>query len=379
MRFRSLFTAVASSVMVTAGVAVPTSYAQLTPTNATVYASGLNGPRGLVFGPDGSLYIAQAGTGGSLPTGSACMQVPIPTGPYLGGTTATIAKVDSSGHLSILAKGLASSQNAIGDTFGIADVAFLDGTLYALVAGGGCSHGNPNLPNGIVKVNLKNGSWNYITDLGLFYLEHPAAYTDADDFEADGVPYALLPYKDSLLTVEANHGQITKTTADGKTTLVSDLSLSQGHIVPTSIATDNGNLYVGNLGLFPVLTQRERVITLSKDLQFFDTTPGLETKAKDLDKFRVASSLAGFTTIISLKFGPDGLLYALEITPVPGYPTPAPVGMVVRLSGNGTIEPVIAGLTFPTGMAFGPDNALYVSNFGDGPAGQGEVLRFVLQ
>ena len=32
--------------------------------NVSVYASGLNGPRGLKFGPDGLLYVAEAGTGG---------------------------------------------------------------------------------------------------------------------------------------------------------------------------------------------------------------------------------------------------------------------------------------------------------------------------
>ena len=196
--------------------------AQMTPTSATVYAKGLNGPRGLVFGADGTLYIAEAGLGGSTSTNGACAQVG-PPGPYLGGATATISQVDRNGHLSVLAKGLASSQNAGGDTFGIADVAFLDGSLYGLVAGGGCSHGNPNLPNGIVKVNLNSGKWSYVTDLSIFYIEHPAAYVDSADFEADGVPYSMLSFHDALFTVEANHGQITRTTADGKTTLVNDL------------------------------------------------------------------------------------------------------------------------------------------------------------
>src|ERR1017187_4532681 len=33
--------------------------------NATVFASGFNNPRGLKFGPDGVLYVAEGGTGGT--------------------------------------------------------------------------------------------------------------------------------------------------------------------------------------------------------------------------------------------------------------------------------------------------------------------------
>ncbi len=366
-----------SGAMLLTLIAGQAGSAQLTPKDAATFASGLNGPRGLTFGPDGDLYIAEAGTGGTTSTVGTCAQVPM-AGPYKGGSTATIAKVDSSGHLTTIASGLASSQNVLGDTFGVADLAFLNGTLYALVAGGGCSHGNPQLPNGIVKVNLTSGKWSYITDLSIFYLDHPATYPDPDDFEADGVPYTLLAYDNELFTVEANHGQISQTDAAGNTQLVLDVSRAEGHIVPTALAAANGNLYLGNLGLFPVLTQRERVITLSKNLGFSDTTPGLETKAADIDKFRIASSRAGFTTIISLKFGPDGLLYALEISPVAGYPTPG-AGQIVRLASSGVIETVVTGLTLPTGMTFGPDHALYVSNFGDGAIGKGQVLRFNLR
>jgi hypothetical protein len=40
-------------------VLVAPSEAQL-PANATVYASGLEGPRGLAFGSDGALYVSEA-------------------------------------------------------------------------------------------------------------------------------------------------------------------------------------------------------------------------------------------------------------------------------------------------------------------------------
>jgi len=40
--------------------------------NATVYATGLNNPRGLKFGPDGVLYIAEGGAGGSGSSAGTC-------------------------------------------------------------------------------------------------------------------------------------------------------------------------------------------------------------------------------------------------------------------------------------------------------------------
>ena len=72
------------TILTTAGFAAilahPGGYAQQLPSNATIYASGLQAPRGLRFGPDGYLYVAEAGTGGSNSTGTACTQVPAPVG-----------------------------------------------------------------------------------------------------------------------------------------------------------------------------------------------------------------------------------------------------------------------------------------------------------
>ena len=68
VRFTSSFLCAA---VLSSGASGVRMLAQL-PANATVYASGLEGPRGLAFGPDGSLYVAEAGLGGNRLSATAC-------------------------------------------------------------------------------------------------------------------------------------------------------------------------------------------------------------------------------------------------------------------------------------------------------------------
>jgi hypothetical protein len=78
---------------------------------------------------------------------------------------------------------------------------------------------------------------------------------------------------------------------------------------------------------------------------------------------------------VAVDFGPDGLLYVLEPSDAAGGPPPG-FGKVVRVKRSGDIEDVVTGLSVPTGMTFGQDGKLYVSNWGAGPAGMGQILRF---
>jgi hypothetical protein len=168
-----------------AGFGGSVSIAQTT-TNYTVIATGLNAPRGIKFGPDGDLYVAEAGQGGSNQTTAAqCAQVDAPVGPYTGGPTGSISKVDRSGKVTVVASGLPSAIGGGGALQGVADVAFFNGELYALLAGGGCSHGNPETPNGIVKVDTATGKWRLVTDLSAFTKTHPGAYAANDEHDGD--------------------------------------------------------------------------------------------------------------------------------------------------------------------------------------------------
>jgi hypothetical protein len=263
--------------------------------------------------------------------------------------------------------------NGVNGTIGVADVIFLQGSLYALIGGGGCSHGNPKNPSGIAKVDLKTGSWHMIADIGAWLKTHPAKYESPDDFEPDGTLYNFIALDGKLVTVEPNHGQVISVTTSGEIKQVIDISASEGHIVPTSIAARDRSLFVGNLNLFPIDPQWSRILTISKadSDDFEDLPPGLQPERGA----RIVSSKAGFTTVVAVDFGPDGLLYALELSDAAGFPTPG-FGKVVRVKHSGDIEEVVTGLSVPTGMTFGPDGRLYVSNLGAAPAGAGQILRF---
>ena len=68
---------------------------------------------------------------------------------------------------------------------------FIGHNLYALLAGAGCSHGVPSIPNGIVKIH-DNGSWSMVANLSEWLMAHPVKNPEEDDFEPDGTPYSMI-------------------------------------------------------------------------------------------------------------------------------------------------------------------------------------------
>jgi hypothetical protein len=349
-----------------------TVHAQSPSPNVHVWVSGLNGPRGLTFGPDGNLYVAEAGTGGTTSTAGSCAQVIAPIGPYLGGYTSRISKIDSSGKRTTVASGFPSTVAAVGDLSGVSDIAFLDGSLYALTAGAGCSHGG-SLHNGLYKVNLSNGSYSLVADLSLFIKAHPVKYPNLPDFEPDGTFFSMTEFNNRLYAVEPNHGQIISIGKDGSMGAVLDVSASEGHIVPTAITSHDGQLYLGNLYLFPIVPTAARIMTLGYAECSQVSSPGL-VDPSTAHSLHILNSKAGFSSITGVAFGPDGLLYVLELSDAAGYPTPGE-GKVVRVNHNGSIEDVATGLVVPTAMTFGPNGKLYVSNFGAAPPGTGQIVE----
>jgi len=339
--------------------------------NSTVFAPGLDGPRGLKFGPDGALYVAEAGRGGPNVT-STCEQVPAPVGPYHGGTSARISKITPDRRVSTVVDGLPSGQSSLpsGDTEGVADVAFVGNRLFALLSGGGCSHGNPEAPNGVIEVDVDHHTWSYVADLSAFLKATPVANPDPsrDDFEPDGTWYGMVSVGGHLYATEPNHQQIVRISPfTGKVHRIVDVSASSSTWVGPTAITHNGDereenadeeargLFFGNLASFPISPGSAGV---------FKITPSGGLEVREL----------GLTTVVGLAFDKLDRLYVLELSNAPGFPNPGS-GKLVRVSHSGEVEDIVTGLVVPTAMTIGPDGAIYISNFGAAPPGLGQILR----
>jgi hypothetical protein len=368
MKRAIVFAAVATAALAVGLSAVGDAHAEAPSTSkVTVLTSGLENPRGLTFGPDGGLFVAEGGLGGTASTVGQCPQVPA-AGPYTGGMTARISRIDvHTGNRATVVDGLPSSTTsaAVGSfVSGVGDVAFIGHRLYAVEAGAGCSHGLAGTVNAVLGVDPEHHLVTQVADLSAFLMSHPAANPDPADFEPDGTWYSLVSSEGLLYAVEPNHQEVDTVSPDGRISRLIDISKMfpgntnwQG---PTGMVRHGDNFYLVNLNPF---------------------APGSDGHAslwKLTDDGQLSHITSGLTAALGVAVH-GGQIYALEA--FTGFFAPAPfvakTGMVVRLNRQGGWDPVVTGLSFPTAMTFGPDGNLYISNkgFGQRTNTAGEILR----
>jgi sugar lactone lactonase YvrE len=212
----------------------------------------------------------------------------------------------------------------------------------------------------VIRVN-DDRTWTQVADLSAVLQANPVLHPDAGDLEPDGTWYSMVAVRGYLYATEPNHQEIYRIDpATGAVERIVDMSVlsptSAQWVGPTAMVYD-GNFYFGTLGTFPVNPGTQSIYKMTPD-----------------GTFKVWAS--GFSTILGLAVDSQSRLYVLESMTNPGFPGPGQIGSgkIVRLDHSGKVETIATGLSFPSAMTFGPDGALYVSNFGFGPP-LGQVVR----
>ena len=329
-----------------------------------VVVSGLDNPRGLAFGPEGGLYIAQAGRGGDGPCG------PGPEGTRCYGNSGAISRYDpKTGNLTDVVTGLPSLATEEGQMFAIGpnDLSLHGrGNLMFTIGFGGDPGTRQAVfgPDGAKLARLgratPDGKWRLLQDLG----QSEADHNPAGD-EVDSNPYGILALQGKQIVADAGANALVQVRDNGVISALATfanrmvdappfLGLPPGtqipmDAVPTSVALGpDGNYYVGQLTGFPFPVGAANIYRVPAG-------GGAPT---------VFAS--GFTHIVDLTFGPDGSLYVVEIAKnglLAAFNGNDWTGALIRIAPDGTRTELVPGaLTAPGGVAVGSDGALYVTN-----------------
>ena len=320
----------------------------------TTVMSGLENPRGLAFGPEGGLYVVEAGRGGTDPCPIHRNQ------PMCYGATGALTRLHG-GFQERIAVGFPSYISPSGEVTGAHDVSFLGvGGAYVTIGfGGDPAQRGVFGPGGALFGTLvhvaASGRWWPVADVAA----HEGLFNPAGD-RVDTNPYGLLVEPDARVVSDAGANALLDVKPNGQITTLAVFPSRPERTtdaVPTAIVKGpDGAYFVSELTGTPFTAGAARIYRVVRG------------EAPEV-------YLSGFKTAIDLDFGPDGTLYVLQYATGPVFFSGP--GQVVRVAPDGSRSVVVTGLTMPTSLVVGPDGALYVTNHGTS-IGAGEVVRIGL-
>jgi hypothetical protein len=351
---------------------------------ATPVMTGLDNPRGLTFGKDGALYVAQAGKGGPGP----CQVLRGAVQCY--GPTGRISRLWRGVQADVvtgLPSYITTTGMDTGTATGPADVA-VRGRSAVITIGWG---ENPALrdtpPSAIWQqfghlafANVQTGGWRLGADVSAY-----EAAANPDGGPLDSNPYGLLGRaRGGIVLTDAGGNDLLRVSGGGDDEDEDgdddggDASISTLAVFPSRSTTPPHPSCV--VPGFPAVTDSVPTsVTVGPDGAYYVAElTGVPFCAANANVYRVVPGQAptvycgGFTTITDHTWGPDGKLYVLQHSNGPVFfATP---GNVVRVESDCSRTAVSPPLNRPGSIAFGPDAKLYVS-INANQVATGQVVR----